>query len=232
MKTIGLIGGMSWQSTSLYYSAINEGVKQSLGGLHSAKVCLYSVDFHEIERLQHAGKWAQTADILAKAAQAVEAGGADLFLICTNTMHKVAVEVEAAVKIPLLHIADATAKQLLADKVTKVGLLGTAFTMQQDFYKGRLSQGFGIRVLVPSEEQQAMVHEVIYQELCLGIINPASKQKYLAVIQDLFSQGAQAVILGCTEITLLVQQTDTPIPLYDTTAIHAQSAVEAALDEG
>ena len=232
MKTIGLIGGMSWQSTSLYYSAINEGVKQSLGGLHSAKVCLYSVDFHEIEQLQHAGKWALTAAILAQAAQAVEAGGADLFLICTNTMHKVATEVEAAVNIPLLHIADATAKQLLADRMTTVGLLGTAFTMQQDFYKGRLSQDFGIQVLVPSEAQQAMVHEVIYQELCLGIINPASKQKYLAVLQDLFNQGAQAVILGCTEITLLVQQTDTPIPLYDTTAIHAQSAVEAALDEG
>ena len=232
MKTIGLIGGMSWQSTSLYYSAINEGVKQSLGGLHSAKVCLYSVNFHEIEQLQHAGKWAQTAAILAQAAQAVEAGGADLLLICTNTMHKVATEVEAAVNIPLLHIADATAKQLLADRMTKVGLLGTAFTMQQDFYKGRLSQDFGIQVLVPSEAQQAMVHEVIYQELCLGIINPASKQKYLAVLQDLFNQGAQAVILGCTEITLLVQQTDTPIPLYDTTAIHAQSAVEAALDEG
>ena len=232
MKTIGLIGGMSWQSTSLYYSAINEGVKQSLGGLHSAKVCLYSVDFHEIEQLQHAGKWAQTAAILAQAAQAVEAGGADLLLICTNTMHKVATEVEAAVNIPLLHIADATAKQLLADRMTTVGLLGTAFTMQQDFYKGRLSQDFGIQVLVPSEAQQAMVHEVIYQELCLRIINPASKQKYLAVLQDLFNQGAQAVILGCTEITLLVQQTDTPIPLYDTTAIHAQSAVEAALDEG
>jgi len=232
MKTIGLIGGMSWQSTRLYYSAINEGVKQSLGGLHSAKVCLYSVDFHEIEQLQHAGKWAQTAAILTQAAQAVEAGGADLFLICTNTMHKVATEVEAAVNIPLLHIADATAKQLLADRMTTVGLLGTAFTMQQDFYKGRLSQDFGIQVLVPSEAQQAMVHEVIYQELCLGIINPASKQKYLAVLQDLFNQGAQAVILGCTEITLLVQQTDTPIPLYDTTAIHAQSAVEAALDEG
>jgi aspartate racemase len=147
-------------------------------------------------------------------------------------MHKVATEVEAAVNIPLLHIADATAKQLLADRMTTVGLLGTAFTMQQDFYKGRLSQDFGIQVLVPSEAQQAMVHEVIYQELCLGIINPASKQKYLAVLQDLFNQGAQAVILGCTEITLLVQQTDTPIPLYDTTAIHAQSAVEAALDEG
>ena len=230
MKTIGLIGGMSWQSTSLYYSALNEGVKQSLGGLHSAKVCLYSVDFHEIERLQHAGKWAQTADILAKAAQAVEAGGADLFLICTNTMHKVAAEVEAAVQIPLLHIADATAKQLLADKVTKVGLLGTAFTMQQDFYKGRLTQNFGIEVLVPSVAQQAMVHSVIYQELCLGIINPVSKQSYLAVIQDLFNQGAQAVILGCTEITLLVQQQDTQVALYDTTAIHAQSAVEAALD--
>jgi|TARA_B110001469_G_scaffold5488_1_gene5758 aspartate racemase len=229
MKTIGLIGGMSWQSTSLYYSAINEGVKQSLGGLHSAKVCLYSVDFHEIEQLQQAGKWRETAAILARAAQAVEAGGADLFLICTNTMHKMASEVEAAVQIPLLHIADATAQQLLADRMTTVGLLGTAFTMQQDFYKGRLRQDFGLQVLVPSDEQQAMVHEVIYQELCLGIINPVSKQKYLAVIQDLFNQGAQAVILGCTEITLLVQQQDTHVALYDTTAIHAQSAVEAAL---
>ena len=229
MKTIGLIGGMSWQSTSLYYSAINEGVKQSLGGLHSAKVCLYSVDFHEIEQLQHAGKWRETAAILAQAAQAIEVGGADLFLICTNTMHKVATEVEAAVKIPLLHIADATAKQLLAHSMTKVGLLGTAFTMQQEFYKGRLSHDFGIDVLVPSAEQQTMIHEVIYQELCLGIINHDSKQKYLAVIQDLFNQGAQAVILGCTEITLLVQQQDTHVALYDTTAIHAQSAVEAAL---
>jgi aspartate racemase len=204
MKTIGLIGGMSWQSTSLYYSAINEGVKQSLGGLHSAKVCLYSVDFHEIEQLQQAGKWRETAAILARAAQAVEAGGADLFLICTNTMHKMASEVEAAVQIPLLHIADATAQQLLADRMTTVGLLGTAFTMQQDFYKGRLRQDFGLQVLVPSDEQQAMVHEVIYQELCLGIINPVSKQKYLAVIQDLFNQGAQAVILGCTDINLVL----------------------------
>ena len=232
MKTIGLIGGMSWQSTSLYYSAINEGVKQGLGGLHSAKVCLYSVDFHEIEQLQHVGKWRETAAILAQAAQAVEAGGADLFLICTNTMHKVATEVEVAVKIPLLHIADATAKQLLAHSMTKVGLLGTAFTMQQEFYKGRLSQDFGIEVLVPSAEQQTMIHEVIYQELCLGIINHDSKQKYLDVIQDLFNQGAQAVILGCTEITLLVQQQDTHVALYDPTAIHAESAVEAALDPG
>jgi aspartate racemase len=229
MKTIGLIGGMSWESTSLYYSAINQGVKQALGGLHSAKVCLYSVDFHEIEQLQHQGKWAETADILAKAAQAVEAGGADVFLICTNTMHKVATEVQAAVNIPMIHIADATAKGLLAGGITKVGLLGTAFTMQQEFYKGRLTSEFGIEVLVPNTEQQVMVHEVIYQELCLGEINLASKQKYLEVIQDLYNQGAQAVILGCTEITLLVQQKDTQVPLYDTTAIHAQSAVAVAL---
>lgn len=229
MKTIGLIGGMSWESTSLYYSAINQGVKSALGGLHSAKVCLYSVDFHEIEQLQHQGKWAETADILAKAAQAVEAGGADVFLICTNTMHKVAAEVQAAVNIPMIHIADATAKGLLTGGITKVGLLGTAFTMQQEFYKGRLTSEFGIEVLVPNTEQQVMVHEVIYQELCLGEINLDSKQKYLEVIQDLYNQGAQAVILGCTEITLLVQQKDTQVPLYDTTAIHAQSAVAVAL---
>jgi aspartate racemase len=229
MKTIGLIGGMSWESTSLYYSAINKEIKSALGGLHSAKICLYSVDFHEIEQLQHQGKWAETADILAKAAQAVEAGGADVFLICTNTMHKVAAEVQAAVNIPMIHIADATAKGLLAGGITKVGLLGTAFTMQQEFYKGRLTSEFGIEVLVPNTEQQVMVHEVIYQELCLGEINLDSKQKYLEVIQDLYNQGAQAVILGCTEITLLVQQKDTQVPLYDTTAIHAQSAVAVAL---
>lgn len=230
MKTIGLIGGMSWESTSLYYSALNQGVRQSLGGLHSAKICLYSVDFHEIEQLQHLGKWQDTADILAKAAKAVEAGGADLFLICTNTMHKVAAEVQAAVKIPLLHIADATANELLTDGITKVGLLGTAFTMQQEFYKGRLVEEFGIEVITPNAEQQQRVHEVIYQELCLGQIDKESKRYYLDVIEDLFDQGAQAVILGCTEITLLVQQADTSIPLYDTTAIHAQSAVAAALD--
>ena len=229
MKTIGLIGGMSWESTSLYYSAINQGVRESLGGLHSAKICLYSVDFHQIEQLQHQGKWQETADILAKAAQAVEAGGADIFLICTNTMHKVAAEIQAAVNIPLLHIADATAKKLLDDGITKVGLLGTAFTMQQEFYKGRLTKEFGIEVLVPNAAQQIMAHEVIYQELCLGEIKLDSKQKYLEVIQSLYNQGAQAVILGCTEITLLVQKKDTQVPLYDTTAIHAQSAVAVAL---
>ena len=230
MKTIGLIGGMSWESTSLYYSALNQGVRETLGGLHSAKICLYSVDFHEIEQLQRLGKWQDTAGILVKAAKAVEAGGADLFLICTNTMHKVAAEVQAAVKIPLLHIADATANELLTDGITKVGLLGTAFTMQQEFYKGRLVEEFGIEVITPSAEQQQRVHEVIYQELCLGQIDKESKRYYLNVIEDLFDQGAQAIILGCTEITLLVQQADTSIPLYDTTAIHARSAVEAALD--
>jgi len=230
MKTIGLIGGMSWESTSLYYSALNQGVRETLGGLHSAKICLYSVDFHEIEQLQRLGKWQDTADILVKAAKALEAGGADLFLICSNTMHKVAAEVQAAVKIPLLHIADATANELLTDGITKVGLLGTAFTMQQEFYKGRLVEEFGIEVITPSAEQQQRVHEVIYQELCLGQIDKESKRYYLNVIEDLFDQGAQAIILGCTEITLLVQQADTSIPLYDTTAIHAQSAVEAALD--
>ena len=230
MKTIGLIGGMSWESTSLYYSALNQGVRETLGGLHSAKICLYSVDFHEIEQLQRLGKWQDTADILVKAAKALEAGGADLFLICSNTMHKVAAEVQAAVKIPLLHIADATANELLTNGITKVGLLGTAFTMQQEFYKGRLVEEFGIEVITPSAEQQQKVHEVIYQELCLGQIDKESKRYYLNVIEDLFDQGAQAIILGCTEITLLVQQADTSIPLYDTTAIHAQSAVEAALD--
>ena len=230
MKTIGLIGGMSWESTSLYYSALNQGVRETLGGLHSAKICLYSVDFHEIEQLQRLGKWQDTADILVKAAKALEAGGADLFLICSNTMHKVAAEVQAAVKIPLLHIADATANELLTDGITKVGLLGTAFTMQQEFYKGRLVEEFGIEVITPSADQQQRVHEVIYQELCLGQIDKESKRYYLNVIEDLFDQGAQAIILGCTEITLLVQQADTSIPLYDTTAIHAQSAVEAAFD--
>lgn len=231
MKTIGLIGGMSWESTSLYYSAINQGIKNALGGLHSAKICLYSVDFHTIERLQHQGDWQATADILAAAAKGVEAGGADFFLICTNTMHKVANEVQAAVNIPLVHIADATAAQLTADKISRVGLLGTAFTMQQDFYKGRLTEAFGIEVITPSEHDQKRVHEVIYEELCRGTINNQSKEFYLAVIQKLYQQGAQAVILGCTEIAMLVQQEDTHVPLYDTTAIHALSAVTKALKD-
>ncbi|WP_461534861.1 aspartate/glutamate racemase family protein [Spongorhabdus nitratireducens] len=229
MKTIGLLGGMSWESTASYYKALNEGVKRALGGLHSAKICLYSVDFDEIEKLQHQGRWDETAEILATAAKAVEAGGADFLLICTNTMHKVATEIEAALSIPLLHIADATAEQLLQDNRRKVGLLGTRFTMEQDFYKGRLTQKYGIDVIVPDNDQQTRVHDVIYSELCLGQVNETSRQQYLEIIADLHSQGAEAIILGCTEIALLVKQSDTQIPLYDTTAIHATKAVETAL---
>ncbi|MBD1572101.1 aspartate/glutamate racemase family protein [Vibrio sp. S17_S38] len=228
MKTIGLLGGMSWESTASYYKAINEGVKTQLGGLHSAKICLYSVDFSEIEKLQHQGKWDETAIILSQVAQSVEAGGADFLLICTNTMHKVADEIQANISIPILHIADATAEQLVIDGITKVGLLGTRFTMEQDFYKSRLTEKFGIDVLVPNSDDRTRVHEVIYDELCLGTINPDSKEQYLSIVDNLHAQGAQAVILGCTEIALLINQNDTAVPLYDTTEIHAKSAVELA----
>ncbi|MGL6215229.1 aspartate/glutamate racemase family protein [Billgrantia desiderata] len=229
MKTIGLLGGMSWESTVSYYRALNEGVKAALGGFHSAKLCLYSVDFAEIERLQHAGDWDATAEILSRAARSVEAAGADFLLIGTNTMHKVAPEIEASITIPLLHIADATAQRLAADGIRRVGLLGTRFTMEQDFYKGRIAEGFGIEVLVPDAAQRDLVHEVIYHELCLGQVKETSRQRYLEIIESLREQGAEAVILGCTEIALLVQQSDTAVPLYDTTAIHAEEAVKWAL---
>ena len=229
MKTIGMIGGMSWESTASYYKAINEGVKGALGGLHSARICLYSVEFAEIETLQHQGRWQETTGILTRAAQSIEAGGADFFLICTNTMHKVAPEVEAAVSIPLLHIADATADTLVADKIKKVGLLGTRFTMEQDFYKGRLTDHFDLEVIVPDEKQRNIVHDVIYSELCQGVISADSREKYLNIINDLHQQGAKAIILGCTEIALLVQQEHTAVPLYDTTEIHAAQAVRLAL---
>ena len=229
MKTIGMLGGMSWESTLSYYKAMNEGVKQRLGGLHSAKIALYSVDFAEIERLQHQGDWDATARILTDGAKAVEAAGADFLLICTNTMHKVAPQIAANIQIPVLHIADATAGQLKADGISKVGLLGTRFTMEQDFYKSRLTELFGIEVLVPDLAGRELVHRVIYDELCLGKINPASREAYLGIMGSLVSQGAQAIILGCTEIALLVRQQDTQIKLYDTTQIHAQSAVEMAL---
>lgn len=230
MKTIGLIGGMSWESTQSYYQALNIGVRQRLGGLHSACILLYSVDFAEIEQLQHQGRWAETAVLLGGAAQALQAGGADFMLLCTNTMHKVASEIAESVDIPLLHIADATAAQLKKDGIGKVGLLGTRFTMEQDFYKNRLTELYGIEVLVPEAQERELVHQVIYQELCLGTINPQSKQHYLAIIQQLYEAGAEAVILGCTEIALLVQQTDTKVPLYDTTALHAEAAISLALD--
>lgn len=229
MKTIGLLCGMSWESTQSYYQAINQGIKSQLGGLSSAKLCLYSVNFDEIEKLQHQGRWEETADILASAAQAVERAGADFLLICTNTMHKVAPQIQAKLNIPLLHIADATAQTLQAQGITKVGLLGTRFTMEQAFYKQRLTQNFGIEVVVPVQEDRDTVHEIIYNELCLGEIRDGSRQRYLEIIDTLHAQGAQAVILGCTEIALLVQPHHTQVPLFDTTAIHAQAAVEMAL---
>jgi len=229
MKTIGLLGGMSWESTASYYQALNQGVKSELGGLHSARICLYSVDFAEIESLQHQGQWQKTAEILTDAAQKVEAGGADFLLICTNTMHKVANEIEAGIAIPILHIADATAEALLADGCNKVGLLGTGFTMREDFYKQRLQDKFGIEVLVPEEAEQQQIHNIIYEELCRGEIREDSRQVYLDVIDRLEQQGAQAVILGCTEIALLAQQEHTQVSLYDTTALHAAKAIEWAL---
>nr|WP_321383746.1 aspartate/glutamate racemase family protein [uncultured Vibrio sp.] len=229
MKTIGLLGGMSWESTASYYKALNEGVKSQLGGLHSAKICLYSVDFDEIEKLQHQGKWSETALILAQAAKSVERGGADFLMICTNTMHKVVPEIESHISIPILHIADATAESLIRDGVTKVGLLGTRFTMEQDFYKGRITDKFGIEVVVPTVDEQTVIHDIIYQELCLGEIKSESRDSYVQIIANLHEQGAQAVILGCTEIALLVKQSDTSIPLYDTTEIHAARGVEWAL---
>ena len=229
MKTIGLLGGMSWESTLTYYREINAGVKKKLGGLHSARIVLYSVDFDPIEKLQHRGDWEGTARILSNAAQNIEAGGADFFLICTNTMHKVADEVAAAVEIPLLHIADATATVLLENKIQRVGLLGTAFTMEQAFYKGRLEEKHGLEVLVPDEDDRRQVHDIIYKELCLGVCRPESKAAYLAVVDRLGKMGARAVILGCTEIGLLIGQADTAMPLYDTAKIHAAEAVARAL---
>ncbi|MGK0374130.1 MAG: aspartate racemase [Arenicella sp.] len=228
MNTIGLIGGMSWESTLSYYQAINLGVKDRLGGLHSAKLVMVSVDFAEIEKMQHLGDWLATAGILIEAARSLEAAGADGFIICTNTMHKVADQVAAEVSIPLLHIADATANVLKRDGLSKVGLLGTSFTMEQEFYKGRLAEN-GFDVLVPNQEQRGLIHSVIYQQLCVGNIRLESKQAYLEIVQDLAERGAQAVILGCTEIGLLIQQSDTDIALYDTTKIHADAAVEFVL---
>ena len=219
---------MSWESTSKYYREINQGIKNTLGGLHSAKIALYSVDFDEIEKLQHADDWEATATILTQAAKAVEASGADFLLICTNTMHKVAPQIEAGINIPLIHIADATAEQLRKDGVERVGLLGTRFTMEQDFYRDRLTQRFGIEVLIPEQPERELVHRVIYDELCLGKIADNSRREYLSVMAKLAGRGAQAIILGCTEIALLVQQQHTAIHLYDTTQLHCAAAVRTA----
>ena len=229
MKTIGVIGGMSWESTQFYYQIINRAVRQKLGGLHSAKILLNSVDFAPIEACQHAGDWDATAEILSDAAQSLQAGGADFFLIATNTMHKVADTVSASVAIPLLHIAEATGEVLQQDGIKRVGLLGTGFTMEQAFYKDFISERFGVEVVVPEADDRKQVHDIIYQELCLGEIRDASKQIYLGVIGQLAEQGCEAIILGCTEIGLLVKQDDTDIKLYDTTVIHAEQAATRAL---
>jgi len=229
VKVIGLIGGMSWESTVPYYRIVNETVKQRLGGLHSARVVLYSVDFDEIERLQHSDQWTVAGERLAYVARAVERAGAECVVLCTNTMHKVAPQIEAAVRIPLLHIADATAAEIKSAKVSTVGLLGTRFTMEQDFYKDRLQRDHGLRVVIPNADDRAIVHRVIYEELCLGNVVDASRGEYRRVMDDLVRQGAQAIILGCTEITLLVQPFDSAVPLFDTTSIHARKAAEWAL---
>jgi aspartate racemase len=228
MKTIGLLGGMSWESTELYYRLINEGVKAKLGGLHSARIAMVSVDFQEIEAMQHQGDWQGAGQALAQAAQQVEAAGADFLLICTNTMHKVAPQIQAAIQIPILHLADATARRIKAAGIKTIGLLGTNFTMEQDFYKGRLME-HGLEVLVPPKEDRDIVHRVIYDELCLGQVKEASRIAYLRIMSDLRQRGAEGVIEGCTEIVMLVQQQHTDIPLFDTTSIHAEEAVRQAL---
>ncbi|WP_462148122.1 aspartate/glutamate racemase family protein [Pseudoalteromonas gelatinilytica] len=230
MKTIGLIGGMSWESTQSYYQLLNQGVKNKLGGLHSAKIVLVSLDFAHISVLQQQQDWPQMAEILIKAAKQVEAAGADYLLICTNTMHKLAEQVQAAVAIPLLHIADAVGENLIQHNFKKVALLGTQFTMEQDFYKQRLTDKFAIEVLIPDAQGRETVHRVIYDELCKGIISPESKAEYLTIIDNLTQQGAEAIILGCTEIALLVQQADTSIPLLDSTALHCAMALENSLN--
>jgi len=229
MKTIGLLGGMSWESSVEYYRLINEEVKRRLGGLHSAQCLLWSFDFAEIEALQMADDWDSASQKMISAAQSLERGGADGIVICTNTMHKLAPQVQAAIRIPILHIADTTAQKICADGLNTIGLLGTRFTMEQDFYKGRLIDNFGLTVITPNDADRKIIHDVIYDELCLGDVRDDSRKEYLRIMDDLTARGAQGVILGCTEITLLIKPEHTPIRLYDTTLLHALSAVNWAL---
>jgi aspartate racemase len=231
LKVIGLIGGMSWESTVPYYRQVNETIKEHLGGLHSAKVILYSVDFHEVERLQYSEDWEAAGLLLADAARALESAGADFLVLCTNTMHKVAPAIEAAVRIPLLHIADPTAGEIKRAGFSIVGLLGTRFTMEQEFYKDRLRKRHGLDVLVPNHRDREIIHRVIYEELCHGRFVDESRSEYRRVMADLVDQGVQAIILGCTEISLLVGQPDSTVPLFDTTMIHARKAAERALSD-
>jgi len=230
MQTIGLIGGMSWESSLEYYRILNETVKERLGGLHSAKCILYSVEFAEIEVLQHAGRWDEAAQVMVEAGQSLERAGADFIVLCTNTMHKLAGEIEAGVSIPLLHIADATAEVVKAAGIRRVGLLGTRYTMEQEFYKGRLVEKHGLEVVIPEEAEREIVHRVIYDELCLGVIKPESRRAFTAIIEKLAAAGAEGVILGCTEIENLVRQEDSPLLVFPTTRIHAEAAVEWALN--
>jgi len=229
MKTIGMIGGMSWESSLEYYRIMNQAVKEKLGGFHSAPCILYSVDFDYVEKLQHQGNWESLTRLMTDAAQGVKKAGADFLVICTNTMHKMADEVQRAIQIPLLHIADVTAGAVKANGQNRVGLLGTKFTMEQDFYKGRLQKIYGIDVLIPEDKERQDIHDILYNELCLGEIKELSKRKFQSIIQNLVERGAQGVILGCTEIPLIVRQEDYEIPLYDTTALHAKAAVDFAL---
>lgn len=226
MKTLGMIGGMSWESTSVYYRLLNQGVRDRLGGLHSAKILLYSVEFNEIAQLQHHGQWPEAGILLGRAAQMLEQAGAQGLIIATNTMHKIADQVSASVSLPLLHIADSTGRAVVQAGHNRVGLLATAFTMEQDFYKGHLQKHYGIDVLVPDDQARSVVHDVIYKQLCQGIVTEDSRDEYLRIMEGLRSRGAQAVILGCTEIDLLVSQSDTDLPLFDSTALHASDAVQ------
>lgn len=231
MKTLGLIGGMSWESTVPYYRMINEHVKQQLGGLHSAKLFLYSVDFYEIEKLQMAGDWQQAGEILGNAARSLARAGAEVIVVCTNTMHKVAGDIERIGGLPLLHIADATAEKIKGQGLRKIGLLGTRFTMEQDFYRGRLQEKHQLDVVTPDDADRAIVHRIIYDELCLGIIKDDSREEYRRIIGKLEQQGVEGIILGCTEITLLVGAEDARVAVFDTTAIHALAAAEFALTQ-
>ncbi len=229
MKTIGLIGGMSWESSQEYYRIINEEIKHKLGGFHSAKCILFSVDFAEVEKLQHEERWRELTALMIVAARSLENAGAECIVICTNTMHKMADEVQSSIRIPLLHLIDATAEQISQDGLKKVGLLGTKFTMEQDFYKGRLSERFGGEVIIPDEEERDTIHHVIYHELCLGTIDQTSKARFIKIINNLIERGAEGIVLGCTEIPLLVRQKDIRVPVYDTTEIHARAAAAFAL---
>lgn len=229
LKTIGLIGGMSWESSLEYYRIVNETIKSRLGGLHSAKCLMYSADFSEIELLQHQNKWNELTDIMVNIADTLKRGGADFIVICTNTMHKMACDIENRVGIKVLHIAEVTGEKIAHKGLKKVALLGTKFTMEQDFYKKVLEDKFNIEVLIPSEDERNIIHDIIYNELCKGIINESSKKEYLKIINNLILNGAEGIVLGCTEIPLLIKQEDVNIPVFDTTTIHAVAAAEYAL---